>query len=129
MNLTSRDKSSIFIILVFFVLIVIVSELWRDKRAEDREERGKYTVGTINGTRKFRFWRYQFHYQQKKYTASTLMKEKYPMKIGDAVMVKFDPENPDNSEVVYGYRVPGPTENYSGKVWDSLPVSLSEKMK
>lgn len=115
---------------VMLIIVVIwgtINTINADKSQQWLDREGKYTIATIidiQGARSGRWVSVKFLYNGHDHICER-RNERIPLTwIGEKIFVKFLPSNPENCEFYDFIGVPDSIKSFN-KVWDSLPVKMS----
>ena len=124
----NKEKLNLSVTLLFIFLLFFSSYLYRRSIKNDIKEHSKFTVGKIRkittSLKSGDAWGYEFKYNNRFYEGSKSTHVDYDVKIGDYFIVNFSDKSPNNSNILYHYKLNDNNKMYLDSVWDTIPTTL-----
>lgn len=123
-----NKKISLFVSILFIVLLFFLSYLYRRNRDVDIKNHSMFAIGKIirfsRTLSSGDYWHYKFTYNDSVYENSQPTHVDYDVKMGDYFLVNFSAKDPEHSKILYTYKLNGGKLNCTDSVWDTIPLSI-----
>ena len=110
------------------VVFIILPYFFRKDEAKGIKAHSKFALGKIirksSTLKSGDYWHYQFKYKENVYENSRATHVNYDVDIGDYFLVNFSSKNPENSKILYEYKLNADKLNYVDSLWDTIPQNI-----